>query len=53
MMAMSRDYDELLKIWKGWRDATGRQMKDKYAQFVELSNEGIKELGKHMKAFIN
>ncbi|XP_052094708.1 uncharacterized protein LOC127730371 [Mytilus californianus] len=45
MMAKSKDYDELLKIWKGWRDATGRKMKDKYAQFVELSNEGIKELG--------
>lgn len=44
-MATSNNYDELLKIWKGWRDQTGKKMKDKYAQFVQLSNQGIKELG--------
>lgn len=35
-------------IWKGWRDASGKKMKDKYAEFVKLSNEGIKELNMGM-----
>ena len=44
-MASSDNYDELLEIWEGWRKATGRKMKDKYAKFAQLSNEGVKELG--------
>lgn len=35
-------------IWKGWRDASGKKMKDKYAEFVKLSNEGIQELNMGM-----
>jgi peptidyl-dipeptidase A len=45
LMATSDNYEELLEIWEGWRKATGRKMKDKYAQFAQLSNEGVKELG--------
>ncbi|XP_067685542.1 uncharacterized protein [Haliotis asinina] len=44
VMASSRDYDLLLKVWKGWRDNTGKKMKDLYRQFAELSNEGVREL---------
>jgi peptidyl-dipeptidase A len=39
-----RNYDAALKIWAGWHDA-GKQMKDSYVRFVELSNEGARDLG--------
>ncbi|KAK7092762.1 uncharacterized protein [Littorina saxatilis] len=45
LMASSRDYDELLWAWKGWRDVTGPRMKDGYEKFVELSNEAVRALG--------
>ncbi|XP_059155322.1 angiotensin-converting enzyme-like [Physella acuta] len=41
-MAESRDYEELLRAWEGWRDATGPKMKDMYAEFVELQTEAVK-----------
>jgi peptidyl-dipeptidase A len=43
-MATGRDYDELLEYWAGWRDVAV-PMRDKYARFVELANEGAAELG--------
>jgi peptidyl-dipeptidase A len=46
LVATSRNYTELLTAWKGWRDATGKKMKEKYANFVRLSNEGVQQLGK-------
>lgn len=51
LFATSRDYDELSAAWKGWRDATGPPMKNLYAEFVTLSNEAIKILGKHNFCF--
>lgn len=48
IMSSSRNYTELTMIWKGWRDASGKKMKDKYAEFVKLSNEGIQELNMGM-----
>ncbi|XP_059145137.1 angiotensin-converting enzyme-like [Physella acuta] len=45
LMASSRDYDLLLKAWKGWRDVTGAQMKDKYAEYVSLLNDAVKPSG--------
>ena len=44
-MASSRDYDELLWAWKGWRDVTRPLMKDGYQKFVNLSNEAVQTLG--------
>lgn len=38
-MATSRDYDELLFAWKGWRDASGKKMRNNYKRYVELSNK--------------
>lgn len=38
-MATSRDYDELLFVWKGWRDASGKKMRNNYKRYVELSNK--------------
>ena len=44
IMAKSRDYDELLEVWQGWRTISP-PMRSDYAEFVELSNEGSRELG--------
>uniref|UniRef100_A0A8U8C0S9 Angiotensin-converting enzyme n=1 Tax=Geospiza parvula TaxID=87175 RepID=A0A8U8C0S9_GEOPR len=39
IMATSQDYDELLFAWKGWRDASGKKMRNNYKRYVELSNK--------------
>lgn len=44
IMSQSRDPDELLEVWKGWRTISP-PMRGRYARFVELSNEGARELG--------
>jgi peptidyl-dipeptidase A len=43
-MARSRDPKELLDLWAGWH-AIAAPMRPKYARFVELSNQGARELG--------
>jgi peptidyl-dipeptidase A len=44
LMKDVRDYDELLDYWTGWRQIAV-PMRDQYARFVELANEGASELG--------
>jgi len=44
LMNQTKDYDELLEYWVGWREIAP-PMRDKYERFVELSNEGAKEFG--------
>lgn len=44
IMAESRDAGELLEAWKGWRTISP-PMRPKYRRFVELANEGARELG--------
>jgi len=44
VFAESRDYDELLDAWTGWRTISP-PMRDAYRRFVELANEGANELG--------
>ena len=44
VIATSTDPATLLDAWKGWH-AIGAPMRDEYARFVELSNEGARELG--------
>lgn len=44
VLAESRDYDELLDVWQGWRTVSP-PMRDKYTRFAELANEGARELG--------
>jgi peptidyl-dipeptidase A len=44
VLAKSRDPRELLEAWRGWH-AIAPPMKEKYARFVELGNEGARELG--------
>ncbi len=44
LMQEARDYDELLDYWTGWRKISV-PMREQYARFVELANEGAAELG--------
>ncbi|PIO05261.1 hypothetical protein AB205_0182740, partial [Aquarana catesbeiana] len=39
LLAQSRDYDELLWAWKGWRDSSGKKMRSHYKRYVELGNK--------------
>lgn len=43
-MATSRNYEELLELWTGWREVSP-EMKPLYARQVELANEGANGLG--------
>ncbi len=43
-LSTSRDYDELLDVWQGWRTVSP-QMKPLYQRQVELTNEGSTALG--------
>ncbi|XP_021364008.1 angiotensin-converting enzyme-like [Mizuhopecten yessoensis] len=45
LLANSKDYNELLQAWKGWRDVTGKKMREEYEQFVNLSNHAIRSIG--------
>jgi peptidyl-dipeptidase A len=44
ILANSRDYETTLDAWSGWRSVSP-PMRDKYRRFVELTNEGARELG--------
>ncbi len=44
MLATGDDPAEMLDAWKGWRTVSP-PMKDRYARFVELANEGARERG--------
>ena len=44
VLANSRDYDELLDAWQGWRTISP-PFKDKYQRFVELANQGAQDSG--------
>jgi peptidyl-dipeptidase A len=44
LMQTSRNYDELLDAWQGWRTISP-PMRDMYTRYVELANEGARELG--------
>ena len=39
IMAESRDYKELLFAWQGWRNASGRALRQDYQRYVELANK--------------
>jgi peptidyl-dipeptidase A len=44
IMADSRDPVELLDIWRGWH-RIGAPMRDRYARFAALANQGARTLG--------
>ena len=43
-IASSRDYDKALEYWQAWRKVS-IPMRQPYQRFVELTNEGARELG--------
>src|SRR5580698_1182065 len=43
-LAKSRDPKEIAAMWVGWHKV-GVPMRERYARFVELSNQGARELG--------
>jgi peptidyl-dipeptidase A len=44
IIATSRNYQELTDAWVGWH-SVAKPMRPKYQRFVELANEGARELG--------
>jgi peptidyl-dipeptidase A len=44
ILAESRDHDELLALWRGWHTISP-PMRPQYRRFVELANEGARDLG--------
>ena len=44
LLASSRDTDELMETWTGWRDVA-QPIRPLYERFVELANAGARELG--------
>ena len=44
LFAKSRNYDELLDAWLGWH-ASRAALRPLYTRFVELANEGAREIG--------
>ena len=44
VLANSRDYDELLEAWRGWRTVSP-PMQPLYKEYVQLANEGAKDIG--------
>ncbi len=44
VLASSRDYDELLDVWQGWRTVSPAY-RETYQRFVELGNQGAKDSG--------
>ena len=44
IMQKDRNPKRLLEVWHGWH-STARKLKPLYARFVELTNEGARELG--------
>lgn len=46
IMAESRDYDRLLFAWQGWRNVSGRKLRQSYERYVELANIAARSNGK-------
>jgi peptidyl-dipeptidase A len=44
VMAESRNPAELLQVWRGWH-AVGAPLRKDYQRFVQLSNQGAREIG--------
>ncbi|MBK5259981.1 MAG: M2 family metallopeptidase [Thermoanaerobaculia bacterium] len=44
IMRESRDPKRLLEVWRGWHTVSP-EMRDKYARYVSLMNEGSRDLG--------
>jgi peptidyl-dipeptidase A len=46
IMATSTNYEELEYVWKAWRDASGKNMREDYKAYVDIVNAAAKLNGK-------
>lgn len=44
VLATSREYDDLLDVWQGWRTVSPAY-RQQYQRFVELANQGARDFG--------
>lgn len=51
IIASTRDYDELLRVWVGWRDAVGPKIGKLYPTYVQLKTEAAKIGGMTIMTF--
>ncbi|XP_072321392.1 angiotensin-converting enzyme 2 [Eucyclogobius newberryi] len=42
VMSNSRDYNERLHVWEGWRQEVGKRMRPFYEDYVDLKNEAAR-----------
>ncbi|GFN85927.1 angiotensin-converting enzyme [Plakobranchus ocellatus] len=45
LLHSSRDCKILSAAWQGWRDQSGKKMKDLFTEYVQLGNEAVQILG--------
>jgi len=45
ILTSSKDYDELVWVWKGFRDAAGIPQRELYEEYVQLSNKAAQQFG--------
>ncbi|XP_038634663.1 angiotensin-converting enzyme [Scyliorhinus canicula] len=55
-MAKSRSYKMLLYAWEGWHNAAGNPLRDKYTEYVNLSNiasqmDGFEDTGAYWRSW--
>lgn len=46
------DWDELVYVWKGWRDASGKKMREQYKDYIDITNEAARANGKYYLSFL-
>ncbi|XP_059494632.1 angiotensin-converting enzyme [Stegostoma tigrinum] len=55
-LATSRSYKKLLYAWEGWHNSAGNPLRDKYTEFVKMSNkasqmDGFKDTGEYWRSW--
>ena len=48
----NRSWEELSYVWTAWRNATGRNMREKIGEYVELSNKAAQANGEANKEIV-
>ena len=52
IMSSSHDSAQLRDVWKGWRDQSGKKIRNLYKEFVKLVNKGATQYGKTGTFFV-
>ncbi|XP_072417140.1 angiotensin-converting enzyme isoform X2 [Chiloscyllium punctatum] len=56
LLAKSRSYKKLLYAWEGWHNSAGNPLRDKYTEFVKMSNkasqlDGFSDTGAYWRSW--